>query len=156
MEAISGRMNKYCYNDINIIIDYAHTYSAVKEAISFVRNIAKKDLYVIVGCGGNREKEKRYMIGTLLNELDINIVLTTDNPRFEEPIDIINDIKKNITQEVVCFVDRKEAITKTLQKMKSGDYLLILGKGNESYMEISGIKYPYNDLDIINGYFKLS
>lgn len=156
MEVINGRMNKYCYNDINIIIDYAHTYSAVKEAISFVRNIAKKDLYVIVGCGGNREKEKRYMIGTLLNELDINIVLTTDNPRFEEPIDIINDIKKNITHEIDCFIDRKEAITKTLEKMKSGDYLLILGKGNESYMEIAGIKYPYNDLDIINGYFKLS
>ena len=147
-------MNKYIYNERNIIIDYAHTYSAVKEVISFVESISKKELYIVIGCGGNREKEKRYLIGSLLNETNANIILTTDNPRYEEPLDIINDIKKNINKKVDIFVNRKEALISTLSKLKQGDYLLVLGKGNEPYMEIDGIKYPYNDLDIIDGYFK--
>ena len=96
------------------------------------------------------------MIGSLLNLIDADIILTTDNPRYENPIDIINDIKENIKKKVEIYVDRKEAIVNTLKKLKPKDYLLVLGKGNESYMEIEGIKYPYNDLDIINEYFKLS
>ena len=76
MNPIDGRMNKYTYNDMNFVIDYAHTYSAVKESINCVRKLAKKNLYIILGCGGNREKEKRYMIGSLLNEINANIILT--------------------------------------------------------------------------------
>ena len=156
MNPIDGRMNKYTYNDMNFIIDYAHTYSAVKESINCVRKLAKKNLYIILGCGGNREKEKRYMIGSLLNEINANIILTTDNPRFENPEDIIDDIKININKKVTVCIDRKEAIINTLKQMKTNDYLLILGKGNESYMEIKGVKYPFNDLEIINEYFRLS
>lgn len=153
---IDGRMNKYVFDNKNIIIDYAHTYSAVKEVIDYVKGICKNDLYIIIGCGGNREKEKRYMIGKLLNDVPAKIILTTDNPRFEEPIDIINDIKEYIDKDVIVIINRKEAIIKTLSELNNGDYLLIIGKGSEPYMDIKGIKYIYSDLGVINEYYKLS
>ena len=148
-------MNKYVFDSKNIIIDYAHTYSAVKEVIEYVKEISKNDLYIIIGCGGNREKEKRYMIGKLLNDISANIILTTDNPRFEEPIDIINDIKEYINKDIDIIINRKEAIIQTLKKLKENDYLLIIGKGSEPYMDIKGIKYNYSDLGVINEYYQL-
>ena len=154
-KCIDGRMNKYVFDSKNIIIDYAHTYSAVKEVIEYVKEISKNDLYIIIGCGGNREKEKRYMIGKLLNDISANIILTTDNPRYEEPIDIINDIKEYINKDIDIIINRKEAIIQTLKKLKENDYLLIIGKGSEPYMDIKGIKYNYSDLGVINEYYQL-
>lgn len=153
---IDGRMNKYKINNRNIIIDYAHTYSAVSEVINFTKKICKGNLYIIIGCGGNREKEKRFMIGNLLNEVEANIVLTTDNPRYEDPIEIINDIKTNINKEFKIIINRREAIIETLKELKENDYMLVIGKGNEPYMDIKGVKYKYNDLEIIHEYFQLS
>ena len=153
---VDGRMNKYRFNNRNIIIDYAHTYSAVNEVINYTKNICKNNLYIIIGCGGNREKEKRFMIGKLLNEVDANIILTTDNPRFEEPMDIINDIKKEINKDIKIYINRREAIIESLKVLEENDYLLILGKGSEPYIDIKGVKYKYNDLEIIYEYYQLS
>ena len=81
--------------------------------------------------------------------MDAEIYLTTDNPRFEEPMDIINDITINIKKHVHVIVDRKEAIAEALKNLKKNDYLLVLGKGCEKYMDIKGIRYPYSDLEVI-------
>ena len=95
------------------------------------------------------------MIGKLLNDISANIILTTDNPRYEEPIDIINDIKEYINKDIDIIINRKEAIIQTLKKLKENDYLLIIGKGSEPYMDIKGIKYNYSDLGVINEYYQL-
>ena len=108
-------------------------------------------MYIICGCGGNREKEKREKIGLILSEFD-NVLLTNDNPRNENPLDIINDINSKITP-IPYILDRKKAIITCLNKMNDNEYLVILGKGNEDYMEINNKKIPYNDLEVINEYF---
>lgn len=151
---INGRMNQIEYKSRYIIIDYAHTFSATKTVIEEFLKICKNNLYIIIGCGGNREKEKRFMIGSYLNDIAANITLTVDNPRFEEPIDIINDIKKNITKKIDIILDRKTAIINNLNKLKPNDYLLILGKGAEEYIEIKNIRYPYSDKEVVYDWIK--
>lgn len=150
---VDGRMNKYIYKKKNIIIDYAHTYSSIVEVIDYILKITENP-YIVLGLGGNREKEKREMVGKYLNTIKANIILTSDNPRYEEPIDIINQIKKYIDKEVIEIVDRKKAIIYALDNMKENEYLVILGKGNEEYIEIKGNKYKYSDIEVIYEYFK--
>ncbi len=151
---INGRMNQIEYKSRYIIIDYAHTFSATKKVIDEFLKICKNDLYIVIGCGGNREKEKRFMIGSYLNSITANITLTVDNPRFEEPIDIINDIKKNIDKKIDIILDRKTAIIENLNKLKPNDYLLILGKGAEEYIEIKNIRYSYSDKEVVYDWIK--
>ncbi len=146
---VDGRMNRYVFERKTIIIDYAHTFIATKRAIEEGLKLCKGTLYVLLGCGGNREKEKRGMIGAYLNEVPAEIILTSDNPRFENPNDIIADIRKPIEKQVEVIPDRKEALLSTLNKLRENDYLLILGKGCETYMDVQGKKIPYSDLEVI-------
>lgn len=148
---IPGRMNIYRFKDKNIIIDYAHTESAVEGTLAELSRIINSRMFIVCGCGGNREKEKREKIGLILAKYD-NVLLTNDNPRNENPLDIINDINKCI-KPLPYILDRKQAIISCLDKMNSNEYLVILGKGNEDYMEINNLKYPYSDLEVINEYF---
>ncbi|MBE6137238.1 MAG: UDP-N-acetylmuramoyl-L-alanyl-D-glutamate--2,6-diaminopimelate ligase [Erysipelotrichaceae bacterium] len=149
---VDGRMNVFELNGRNVIIDYAHTEEAIKSVIKVVKELAKGDIYIVLGCGGNREREKRTKIGKLLdNEKCINII-TSDNSRFENPEDIINEILLGFSQRPIVIIDRKEAIMYALNKSKENDYILILGKGVENYLDINGKKEPYSDLDVINEY----
>ncbi len=147
---VKGRMNKISFKNRNIIIDYAHTFMATKKVIEEAYRLCKHKLHIVIGCGGNREKEKRGMIGKLLDELDAEVILTSDNPRFENPQAIIADIRAEMAKEVTIIEDRKEAINYALGHLEADDYLLVLGKGCEKYMDINGIKYPYSDLEVIN------
>lgn len=148
---LEGRMNLYNIKNYNIIIDYAHTASAVETVLKELSSLINSRLFIICGCGGNREKEKRIIIGKILSKYE-NVILTTDNPRNENPLDIINDINKDINP-LPYILDRKEAIYYQLDKMNKNDYLIILGKGNEDYMEINNKKYHFNDLEVVNEYF---
>ena len=147
-------MNLIKVNNRNILIDYAHTFIATKKSIEEALKISKKKLYVLLGCGGNREKEKRGMIGKYLNNVNANVILTTDNPRYEKPIDIISDIEKEMNRDVTVIVDRKEAIKYALNNLQDNDSLLILGKGCEKYIEVMGVKHPYSDLEEINAWIR--
>jgi UDP-N-acetylmuramoyl-L-alanyl-D-glutamate--2,6-diaminopimelate ligase len=149
---IDGRMNQIKFNNRNVIIDYAHTESAVKTVLESVLPLATKDVYLIFGCGGNRQKDKREKIGKVVSGFNVNVILTSDNPRTEKPIDIINDIKKGITKEVVTIEDRKDAINYGLDKLKDNDWLIILGKGIENYLEINNEKVEYSDFKVVNEY----
>ncbi len=153
-KGINGRMNQIEYKCRYIIIDYAHTFSATKTVIEEFLKVCKNNLYIVIGCGGNREKEKRFMIGSYLNNISANITLTVDNPRFEDPIDIINDIKKNIDKNIEIILDRKTAIIYNLNKLKPNDYLLILGKGAEEYIEIKNVRYQYSDKEVVYDWIK--
>ncbi len=94
------------------------------------------------------------MIGSYLNEVNARIILTQDNPRFEDPKDIIRDMTANLVNKYEIILDRKQAILTALKDMKEKDYLLLLGKGCENYMDIRGVKYPYSDLEVIHDWIR--
>ncbi len=154
-ESVSGRMNHISFQNKHVIIDYAHTYQATKRVIEEGLKLCKGKLHIVLGCGGNREKEKRFMIGSLLNEISAQIILTTDNPRFEDPNAILQDIQANLTKEVLVIPDRRKAIEVALKNLSTNDYLLVLGKGCENYMDIRGVKYPYSDMEVIHDWIQL-
>lgn len=149
---VAGRMNHINVKNKHILIDYAHTFTATKSAIEETLKLCQGNLTIVLGCGGNREKEKRFMIGSYLNSLSARIILTQDNPRFEEPQQIVADIAQNLHCPYEIILDRKQAILTALKDMKEKDYLLVLGKGCENYMDIRGVKYPYSDLEVIHGW----
>lgn len=146
---VEGRMNALEIKRRHIIIDYAHTEEAVRQTILEVKRLAKQEVYVVVGCGGNREKEKRAKIGKLLSEIDCKPIITSDNPRFENPMDIIGDILSGIQKDVTVIENRHDAIIYALNQLQKEDYLLILGKGCEEYMDIRGHKEKYSDYAVV-------
>lgn len=154
MEAPTGRMDTIKYNTNSIIIDYAHTPDAVKNVISAVKEIATNNIYTIVGCGGNRDKTKRPEMAKIATDLSTKVIITSDNPRLENPDDIINDMIQGLdNSNYEIEENREEAIKKGIQMLSKNDILLVLGKGHETYQIIGEKKIDFDDkqkvLDII-------
>lgn len=149
---IAGRVNIYEHKNRKIIIDYAHTPKALEEIIKLGINISKGDTIVVVGCGGDRDKSKRSVVGEILSSYNVIPIITSDNPRGENPYDIINDITKNISKEYVAIEDRKEAINHALRTSHEGDAILILGKGEEEFTIIGDEKIYGSDSEILKEY----
>lgn len=150
LKPIPGRMNKLIHNDKMFIIDYAHTPLSVEESIKACLALTSNKLYVVVGCGGDRDKSKRKIIGEILSKYEITRIITSDNPRFEDPDNILDDISSGMTQEHFAFCDRKDAIRYAYKYATKDDIILVLGKGIEPYLDILGNKIPYSDFDFIN------
>jgi UDP-N-acetylmuramoyl-L-alanyl-D-glutamate--2,6-diaminopimelate ligase len=138
-------------SEVTVIIDYAHTPDALKnvlDTINDVRGNAGK-LITVVGCGGNRDKTKRPEMARIGVENSDKLILTSDNPRFENPDDIVEDMKAGLNTaqllQVLCVVNRKEAIKIALAIANKGDIVLIAGKGHENYQEIEGVKHHFDD-----------
>lgn len=146
---IPGRMNLIIHKNKRFIIDYAHTPKALENVLNEVKNIKHNKVFVIVGCGGSRDKSKREVIGKILNKYDYNIILTSDNPRYEDECLIIKDIEKGLIKEHIVYVSRKEAIDYAYNHSNCDDLILVLGKGIERYIEKKGIKEEYCDYDYI-------
>lgn len=156
LNAPSGRMEQINYNDNLIIIDYAHTPDAVEKIITAVREFSKGKVVTLIGCGGNRDKNKRPIMAEIATKLSDFVIFTSDNPRFEKPEDILNDMTKNLDiSNYEVEINRKEAINKGIQKLVKNDILLLLGKGHENYQIIGSTKYEFSDkevaLNIIRG-----
>ena len=148
LSSTPGRMDMIEYNDNLIVIDYAHTPDAVKKAIEALNKLG--NVITIIGCGGNRDKSKRKIMGKIASKYSTFVLFTSDNPRYENPNDIIFDMLHELdTFNYEIEVNRKKAILKGIQKLTKGDILLILGKGHEDYQEISGVKYHFNDREIV-------
>ena len=147
--AISGRAERIAeLNNADIFLDYAHTPDGLKTTLRSMRKICRGKLYCLFGCGGDREREKRSIMGEISGAISDFTVITSDNPRFEEPIEIISEIEngiKRITGNYITIADRKEAIAYALSMLKSGDLLVIAGKGAENYQDILGVKHPFSD-----------
>ena len=145
-----GRMDKIMYNDNIIIVDYAHTPDAVEKVLQNVNELTDGNIYTIIGCGGDRDKTKRPIMASIATKNSSYVIFTNDNPRDEEPIDIIKDMTKDIKNNnyEICL-DRKEAIKKGMQLLKKNDILLVLGKGHENYQIIKGEKKYFDDKQII-------
>lgn len=155
---IPGRMERIDYNNNDIFIDYAHTSDSLKNAILTLKDAGYKKIFTIMGCGGDRDKTKRPAMGRIATELSDFVIITSDNPRNEEPDQIIKDILDGITKEnYLVEIDRYEAIKKgldLLNKTRDHGALLIAGKGHEDYQEIKGIKHHFSDKEVVQSLIK--
>ena len=153
MVGVEGRLQRVgCKRGANIYVDFAHTPDGLEKSLETLRAHCKGRLICLFGCGGNRDKGKRPLMGATVAKKEDFAILTSDNPRYEYPMDIIGGIEKGYRRFSVRYVivpDRKKAIEYALEILKKGDILLVAGKGGENYQEVMGIKYPFNDQDII-------
>ena len=139
-------------DDFTLMIDYAHNAMALESLLTTLREYKPKRLVCLFGCGGNRSKLRRYEMGEVSGKLADLTVITSDNPRNEEPQAIIDDIKVGISKtdgKYVEIIDRKEAIAYVICHGQPGDVIVLAGKGHEDYQEIKGKKYPMDERDII-------
>lgn len=149
-----GRMEMICREKLpfSVIVDYAHTPDALEKALAACRKITRGTLYCVFGCGGNRDHGKRLEMGAIATELADIAVITSDNPRLEEPEAIIADIVGGIPAGKTNFVtitDRKEAIEYALSNAKSGDTILLAGKGHETYIDDRNGKQFFSEKEIV-------
>ena len=162
LQPVAGRFQTIrSSNDVTAIVDYAHTPDAlinVLEAIHQVLN-NKGEIITVVGCGGNRDKTKRPIMARESVERSDRVILTSDNPRFEEPQDILNDMLTGLThqqqQQTINILDRREAIKTAINLAKPGDVVLIAGKGHETYQDIKGVKHHFDDSEVVGECFEV-
>ena len=157
LERVEGRFNQLQTPfGFSVIIDYAHTPDGLENVIDTARQICTGKLITVFGCGGDRDRTKRPIMGRLASAKSDIIILTSDNPRSENPYDIIAEIKAGITdaKNVVSEENRKKAIEYALKIANTNDIVLLCGKGAEDYQEIKGVKYPFKDEDEVNNLLK--
>jgi UDP-N-acetylmuramoyl-L-alanyl-D-glutamate--2,6-diaminopimelate ligase len=148
--SVPGRLEKINSNaGFSVFVDYAHTEDALKNVISALRQISKNRIIVVFGCGGNRDKTKRPKMGSVVSKLADYAIITNDNPRCEAPEEIIEDIKKGIEGDNYCVIlERFEAIKKSLSLAKSGDIVLLAGKGHENYQIFKDKIMHFDDCEV--------
>ena len=151
--SVKGRMEFLPLNkDFSVIIDYAHTEDSLKQSLLFLKSIKKGRLITVFGCGGNRDREKRGKMGEIVGELSDMIVITSDNPRFEEPEKIIEDIvsgMKKSKKSLYIHENRKKAIEYALKRAKKNDIIFLAGKGHETSQQIGDVKLPFDEREIV-------
>jgi UDP-N-acetylmuramoyl-L-alanyl-D-glutamate--2,6-diaminopimelate ligase len=141
------------------IIDYAHTPDALTNVLNAIHEVlkGKGNVITVVGCGGNRDKAKRPIMAREAYRLSDKVIFTSDNPRFEDPLDILNDMLAGLGEEeqrnVLTIADRREAIKTACALAKSDDVVLIAGKGHEDYQEIKGVKHHFDDKEEVEKIF---
>lgn len=151
---VKGRIEMVKVSDkFTVMIDYAHNAMALESLLTTLKEYKPNRLVCLFGCGGNRSKLRRYEMGEVSGRLADLTIITSDNPRFEEPQDIINDIKCGIEKtdgKYIEICDRKEAIKYAIMHGQTGDIIVLAGKGHEDYQEIKGVKYPMDERVLIN------
>lgn len=161
LKSVAGRLEPIRSKDgITAVVDYAHTPDALENVLNAIHEVLEgKEGHVITVCGagGNRDKGKRPLMAQEAVKQSDRVIITSDNPRFEEPQDIINDMLAGLTpqqmKKVVSIVDRKEAIRTACMMAQKGDVILIAGKGHEDYQEIKGVKHHFDDREVVRDIF---
>lgn len=150
---IKGRLEPVqISNNFTLLIDYAHNAMSLESLLSTLKEYQPKRLVCLFGCGGNRSKLRRYEMGEISSRLADLTIVTSDNPRFEKPEDIIDDILIGVKKgkgDYITIVDRKEAIRYSIENAQVGDLIVLAGKGHEDYQEIKGIKYNMDERNLI-------
>ena len=139
-------------DDFTLMIDYAHNAMALKSLLTTLRDYRPNRLVCLFGCGGNRSKLRRFEMGEVSGRFADFTIITSDNPRFEEPEEIMNDIEtgmKKTDGKYIKITDRKEAIAYAIDNAEQGDIIVLAGKGHEDYQEIKGVKYPMDERVLI-------
>lgn len=150
IKSVAGRMQRFGgKNTPLVIVDFAHTPDALEQVLTSLRQHTEHDLWCVFGCGGDRDKGKRPLMGTIAEDKADFVILTNDNPRSEVAINIIEDIKAGMKDESKLSIedDRHNAIKFAISHAKAGDIVLIAGKGHENYQIIGDTKYPFNDAE---------
>lgn len=148
LHPVDGRFEAIKYKDSLIIIDYAYDLDTINNVIKETKKIAKGRIITLIGCGGERRKEKRPLIGKLVSENSDIAIFTTDNPRHEDEENIINDMTKDLSKDnYQIILNRKEAIKKGITLLEGQDILLILGKGHENSQIVGNDEFPFKDRD---------
>lgn len=162
LENVDGRFEyTVSENKVTAVVDFAHTPDALKNVLETINNIRTRNENVItvVGCGGDRDKDKRPKMGAIAAQLSDQVIFTSDNPRSEKPEDILNAMENGVEplhfKKTLTIVDREQAIKTAVKMAQPKDIILIAGKGHENYQEINGIKTPFNDFETVNNYLKL-
>ena len=156
LESVSGRFQFIVSNEqITAIVDYAHTPDALENVLKTINDIRtnNEQLITVVGCGGDRDKTKRPIMANIATSMSNKVIITSDNPRTEDPIDIIADMEAGVEaqnqRKTVSIVDRKQAIKTACQLASPNDIILIAGKGHETYQEINGVRHAFDDMEIV-------
>ena len=153
IKSIPGRMERIVINDKLIIIDYAHTINATNEVLKYVKKYSKRKIITIVGCAGDRYKEKRSIIGKIVLKYSDKVFFTMDDPRWEDANDIIKEmIGKSKKKNYEIIINREDAIKKALDITNNKYLVLILGKGRDNYLIVKDKKIKYSDISVINDY----
>lgn len=161
LKAAEGRFDYVldAKRNVTAIVDYAHTPDALEKVLETIQALRKADSKVltVVGCGGDRDRTKRPTMAKVACQYSDQVILTSDNPRSEEPEAIIREMEAGVPAEarrqVLSITDRKEAIRTACRLAQSGDVVLVAGKGHEKYQEIKGVKHPFDDKEILNEEF---
>ena len=161
LESVSGRFEYTVSEDgITAIIDYAHTPDALKNVLETINDIrtGNENIITVVGCGGDRDKTKRPKMAHIASQLSNQAIFTSDNPRTENPQSILDEMEVGVSPEnykkTLTILDRKQAIKTACKFSKTGDIILIAGKGHENYQEINGKRFHFDDLEIVTECFK--
>ena len=161
LDSVSGRFQYVVSDDkITAIVDYAHTPDALKNVLETINSIRTKneELITVVGCGGDRDKTKRPKMGHIASVLSTKVIFTSDNPRSEKPEDILKEVEAGVEpqnfKKTLTIEDRKQAIKAACQMARSNDIILIAGKGHETYQEIKGERFDFDDLKIVQELLK--
>lgn len=160
LKPVSGRFETlHSKEGFSAIVDYAHTPDAIKNVLSTVNEVlrGRGNIITVVGAGGNRDKGKRPLMAAEAVRASSRVIITSDNPRFEEPQEIINDMLAELDNEqrkkVISIIDRKEAIKTACALATKGDVVVVAGKGHEDYQEIKGVKHHFDDKEVIREIF---
>lgn len=160
LHSVSGRLEPIQSPDgFTAIVDYAHTPDALENVLNAIHEVlnGKGKVITVCGAGGNRDKGKRPLMAQEAVRQSNRVIITSDNPRFEEPQDIINDMIAGLNKEqmkkVITIVDRKEAIKTACMMARKGDVILVAGKGHENYQEIKGVKHHFDDKEVLHEIF---
>jgi UDP-N-acetylmuramoyl-L-alanyl-D-glutamate--2,6-diaminopimelate ligase len=163
LSPVDGRFQTFRSPDEKTaIVDYAHSPDALENVLTTIKGLQKKDQKIItlIGAGGDRDKTKRPEMARIAASYSDKVVLTSDNPRTEDPMDILNDMRQGITKDkepnVLTIADRKEGIRTALMLAEKGDIILIAGKGHETYQEVNGVRHHFDDREIIEEVFNNS
>lgn len=165
LSVLSGAEGRFDYiiSDSSIIgiIDYAHTPDALDNVLSTIKKLRKgtEEVITVVGCGGDRDKTKRPLMAEVACQLSDKVIFTSDNPRTEDPVQIIKDMEQGLgsaaRRRYISIPDRKEAIKTAISLAKPFDIVLVAGKGHEKYQEINGVKTPFDDKEVLKQMFEL-
>lgn len=153
-----GRFQIINQNGITGIVDYAHTPDALENVLNTIKDLKQEHqkIITVVGCGGNRDAIKRPIMAKIACKYSDKVILTSDNPRDEDPLEIIHQMESGIThtdkRKTLSIVDREEAIKTAIHLSENEDIILLAGKGHETYQEIKGVKYPFDDFQKLSEY----
>ena len=162
LHSVNGRLEPiHSPEGFTAIVDYAHTPDALANVLNAIHEVldGKGHVITVCGAGGNRDKGKRPLMAQEAVRQSDKVIITSDNPRYEEPQDIINDMLAGLNEQqmrkVISIVDRKEAIRTACMMAQKGDVVLVAGKGHETYQEIKGVKHHFDDKEVLHEIFKV-